>query len=163
MIESGSSASVHLVGVVGQHGRAGGEADPPAVGAGRTARGTCARVASSTWANRSLLSTSVMAGEFSVRNTSAGDAEPSWTSWLASSKSSPLRIFTLMPVALVKPGTISWSSSSCWALYSVSVGLSPHRRCRASPPQAAVAITRTAVATTAVSRAVLRMPVPFSR
>ena len=57
-----------------------------------------------------------MAGEFSVTNTSAGEALPSCTIWFASSKSSPLRMLTLMPVSLVKPATMSFIRSSCWAL-----------------------------------------------
>ena len=115
MIESGSSDSCTLSVL---YARTVDRAAKPIhfPSAGEYCAGTWARVASSSGANRSLLSTRVIAGEFSVRKTSAGEAEPSCTSWLASSKSSPLRIFTLMPVALVKPGTISCSSSSCWAL-----------------------------------------------
>ena len=46
-----------------------------------------------------------MAGEFSVRNTSAGEAAPSWTIWLPNSVSLPLRKVTLMPVSRVNPST----------------------------------------------------------
>jgi hypothetical protein len=45
------------------------------------------------------LSTSTMAGEFSVRNTSAGEAAPSCTIWLPISVSSPLRMVTGIPVS----------------------------------------------------------------
>ncbi|BCB75236.1 hypothetical protein Pflav_016460 [Phytohabitans flavus] len=78
--------------------------------------GTCAFVAASTGANRSLLETSDIAGEFSVMNTSAGDAAPSAAIWLASSKSLPLRTSTLMPVLAVKPSAQACPTSSCWAL-----------------------------------------------
>jgi hypothetical protein len=57
-----------------------------------------------------------MAGEFSVRNTSAGDAEPSATIWLAISRSLPCRISTLMPVLAVKASTHALATVSCWAL-----------------------------------------------
>ena len=71
------------------------------------AAGTWAIVSSSSGANRPLSDTSVIAGEFSVRKTSAGEAEPSWTIWLASSKSLPLRRVTLIPVSLAKPLSIA--------------------------------------------------------
>ena len=45
--------------------------------AGRKSSGTCASVSASTGANSPALSTSAIAGEFSVRNTSAGEAAPS--------------------------------------------------------------------------------------
>ena len=83
---------------------------------GANCEGTCASVAGSTLVKPLAPSTSVIAGEFSVTNTSAGEALPSCTIWLASSKSSPLRMLTLMPVCLVKPATISFIRSSCWAL-----------------------------------------------
>ena len=63
-----------------------------------------------------LFTGSVMAGEFSVRKTSAGEAEPSWTIWFAVSMSLPLRTVTLMPVSLVKPFTHSSARLACWAL-----------------------------------------------
>ena len=57
-----------------------------------------------------------MAGEFSVRNTSAGDASPSATSWLPSSVSPPWRYSTSIPVSLVNASIHSLVSDSCWAL-----------------------------------------------
>ncbi|MNE96126.1 hypothetical protein D3C80_1942920 [compost metagenome] len=62
------------------------------------------------------LSTNTIAGEFSVRKTSAGDALPSCTNWLPNSLSPPLRRVTLMPVSLVKPSTQDFTRFSCWAL-----------------------------------------------
>jgi hypothetical protein len=59
--------------------------------AGRYCAGTCATVAGSTSANRPAFSTAAMAGEFSVRMTSAGDEAPSAISWLPSSVSPPWR------------------------------------------------------------------------
>ena len=41
--------------------------------AGRNSSGTCSSVAGSTGANSPAFSTSTIAGEFSVRNTSAGE------------------------------------------------------------------------------------------
>jgi hypothetical protein len=55
------------------------------------------------------LSTSTMAGEFSVRNTSAGEAAPSCTSWLPISVSSPLRMVTGIPVSWVNLRPTPWS------------------------------------------------------
>ncbi len=73
-------------------------------------------VAGSRLASPPLLSTSVIAGEFSVAKTSPGEAGPSWTIWFAMSGSSPDRMSTLIPVSLVNPATISFMRSSCWAL-----------------------------------------------
>ena len=67
-------------------------------------------------ANSPAFSTAAIAGEFSVRNTSAGDAAPSATIWLPSSVSPPWRQVTLMPVSLVNASIHSWVSDSCWAL-----------------------------------------------
>jgi hypothetical protein len=83
---------------------------------GRYCAGILSRVAWSSFAKRFLLSTSAIAGEFSVRNTSAGEASPSATSWLPSSRSEPLRSFTSVPVFLVKAFATASISSSCWAL-----------------------------------------------
>jgi hypothetical protein len=57
-----------------------------------------------------------MAGEFSVRNTSARDAAPSCTIWLPSSVSLPLRSVTLMPVSLLKASAQALVRLACWAL-----------------------------------------------
>ena len=83
---------------------------------GANCEGTWLSAAASTLVKPLAPSTRVMAGEFSVTNTSAGEALPSCTIWFASSKSSPLRMLTLMPVSLVKPATMSFIRSSCWAL-----------------------------------------------
>ena len=50
---------------------------------------TCAIVASSTLASRPAFCTVVIAGEFSVRNTSAGLLAPSCTIWLPIEESLP--------------------------------------------------------------------------
>jgi hypothetical protein len=63
-----------------------------------------------------------MAGVFSVKNTSAGEASPSWTSCAASSESEPLRSSTSTPVFFSNFGAISSSSCSCWAFYTTSFG-----------------------------------------
>ena len=85
---------------------------------GRKLAGTCARVAEASGANRPAESTSAIAGEFSVRNTSAGEAAPSCTIWLPSSVSLPLRKVTLMPVSRVKPSAQALVRLVCWALYT---------------------------------------------
>ena len=81
--------------------------------AGRNSGGTAASVAASTGAKRSAFSTSTIAGEFSVRNTSAGEFSPSWTIWLAMTVSVPLRIVTGMPVSAVKASAQAWVSAAC--------------------------------------------------
>src|SRR6478736_9585705 len=86
---------------------------------GANSAGTWARVSLLTSANRPAFSTCVIAGEFSVRNTSAGEAWPSWMIWLESSVSEPWRMVTLMPVSAVKASTHSLVRLSCWALYTV--------------------------------------------
>ncbi len=78
--------------------------------------GIGAVASSDTGANSPSLSTMFNAGEFSVKKTSAGESAPSATSWLASSRSLPLRSSTSSPVFSSKSGTISVMSSSCWAL-----------------------------------------------
>ena len=83
---------------------------------GRNSAGTWSTVALSTSANRPAFSTWAMAGEFSVRNTSAREAAPSWMIWLDISVSSPWRRVTLMPVSAVKASTHSLVRDSCWAL-----------------------------------------------
>src|SRR5690242_10001761 len=83
---------------------------------GRYAAGTWSTVALSMSAKRPAFSTWAMAGEFSVRKTSAGDAAPSWTIWLESSLSEPWRMVTLTPVSLVNASTHSLVRVSCWAL-----------------------------------------------
>ena len=83
---------------------------------GTYSSGIVSSAASDTGAKRPALSTMLIAGEFSVRNTSAGESPPSATSWLASSRSLPLRSSTSRPVSSSKIGTISTISSSCWAL-----------------------------------------------
>ncbi len=67
-------------------------------------------------AKRPALSTMLIAGEFSVRNTSAGESLPSSTIWLAISRSLPLRSSTSRPDSSSNIGMISSSSCSCWAL-----------------------------------------------
>jgi len=57
-----------------------------------------------------------MPGEFSVMNTSAGDALPSATSWFAISRSLPLRIWTLTPLALLNSSAQACVKFSCCAL-----------------------------------------------
>ncbi|BAS15344.1 hypothetical protein AHiyo8_36470 [Arthrobacter sp. Hiyo8] len=59
-----------------------------------------------------------IAGEFSVRKTSAGEFLPSSLSWLLISRSSPLRSVTLIPVSLVKASTHAPVRFSCCALYT---------------------------------------------
>src|SRR4051812_41501380 len=86
---------------------------------GANSAGTWARVSLLTSANSPAFSTCVIAGEFSVRKTSAGDAWPSWMIWLDISVSSPWRRVTLMPVSAVKASTHSLVRLSCWALYTV--------------------------------------------
>ena len=54
-----------------------------------------------------------MAGEFSVRNTSAGEFAPSCTIWFAITVSVPLRIVTGMPVSSVKASAQAWVSAAC--------------------------------------------------
>ena len=83
---------------------------------GRNPAGTWSRVALSTSAKRPAFSTCVMAGLFSVRKTSAGDAAPSCMIWLDISVSSPLRTVTLMPVCFVNASTHSLVRLSCCAL-----------------------------------------------
>jgi len=83
---------------------------------GRNSLGTWSTVAWSTSANRPAFSTWAMAGEFSVRKTSAGEALPSWTIWLDISVSEPWRRVTLTPVSAVKASIHSWVRDSCWAL-----------------------------------------------
>src|SRR6185312_6683631 len=95
---------------------------------------------------RPAFSTCVMAGEFSVRKTSAGDLAPSAMIWLLSSRSSPLRTVTLMPVSLVNSSTQACVSDSCWALYTVMASVDPPAApelCAGAvaPPQAARART----------------------
>ena len=83
---------------------------------GRNSSGTWAMVSLSTSANRPAFSTCAIAGEFSVRKTSAGEAAPSWTIWLDISVSDPWRSVTLMPVSAVKASAHSLVRLSCWAL-----------------------------------------------
>ena len=83
---------------------------------GTNCSGMGASASSERGAKSPALSTMVMAGEFSVRNTSAGEFSPSATSWLAISRSLPLRSSTSSPVSFSKSGTTSSSSSWCWAL-----------------------------------------------
>jgi hypothetical protein len=83
---------------------------------GRYGSSTCSRVASSSGASRPALSTTSIAGLFSVRNTSAGDASPSWTIWLASSESLASRNSSSMPVSSVKSSSIVRTRLSCCAL-----------------------------------------------
>src|SRR6478609_4821102 len=97
-----------------------------------------------------------MPGEFSVRNTSAGDADPSAANWLASSVSLPLRISTGIPVSWVNACAHAWVRFSCWALYTTSppvpvptnssadvapdeVAVEPGDRDEESPPDVALA------------------------
>ncbi len=72
---------------------------------GRNAVPICAKVEGSTGASSPAFCTTVMAGEFSVRNTSAGDRLPSATIWLPIDESLPWRTCTSMPVCWVKPLT----------------------------------------------------------
>ena len=88
---------------------------------GRYSLGTWSRTSWCTSANSPAFSTRVIAGEFSVRNTSAGDLSPSATNWLPSSVSLPLRSCTPIPVSAVKASAHSVVSDSCWALYTVIV------------------------------------------
>src|SRR4051812_275699 len=62
-----------------------------------------------------------MAGEFSVMYTSAGEASPSWTIWLARKKSDAERMATLTPVWLVKSAAQASASGTCWELYRFRV------------------------------------------
>ena len=77
---------------------------------------TCSTVAASTGASRPACSTVVMAGEFSVRNTSAGELAPSSTIWAPIEESLPYRTWTSMPVSSWN----AWPQASvrflCWAL-----------------------------------------------
>ena len=83
---------------------------------GTYSSGIEAVAASGSSANSPALSTMLIAGEFSVRNTSAGESSPSSTIWLAISRSLPLRSSTSRPDSSSNNGTISSRSSSCWAL-----------------------------------------------
>ena len=83
---------------------------------GRNSAGTWSTVALSTSAKRPAFSTWAMAGEFSVRKTSAGEAAPSWTIWLDISVSSPWRTVTLMPVSRGERVDPLLGRASCWAL-----------------------------------------------
>ncbi len=83
---------------------------------GRYSAGTFFSASSPGEVNRPAFSTADIDGEFSVRNTSAGERSPSWISCCDISVSSPLRTWTLMPVAFVKASIQLWVSSSCWAL-----------------------------------------------
>ena len=78
--------------------------------------GIVAVAASGSSAKSPALSTMLIAGEFSVRNTSAGESWPSSTIWLAISRSLPLRSSTSRPDSSSNNGTSSSSSCSCWAL-----------------------------------------------
>ena len=60
--------------------------------------GTRARVEGSIGARRDLSARNSSGGEFSVNSTSAGECEPSATSWLAKTSSSSLRTATEIPV-----------------------------------------------------------------
>jgi hypothetical protein len=62
------------------------------------------------------LSTSIIAGEFSVRNRSAGELAPSWTIWLATETSVPCRIVIGMPVSVVNAAAHSRVSAACCEL-----------------------------------------------
>ncbi len=83
---------------------------------GRNAGPTCSSVDPSTGASSPAFCTTVIAGEFSVRNTSAGELAPSATIWLPIEESVPWRTCTSMPVSAVKPLTHASTRFSCWAL-----------------------------------------------
>ena len=67
--------------------------------------GVLASVAGSTLASSPLACRLSSGGEFSVKNTSAGECEPSVTIWSASVSSSSLRMLTVMPVAFSNAAT----------------------------------------------------------
>ena len=83
---------------------------------GRKAGSTWSRVAWSTGASRSASCTTVIAGEFSVRKTSAGERAPSATIWLPIEESVPCRTCTCTPVCAVNPSTQASTRLSCCAL-----------------------------------------------
>src|ERR1035437_2482195 len=121
--------------------------------AGEYCAGTWSRVAWSIGASSPLLATKPMPGEFSVRNTSAGEADPSCTSWLDCSESSPLRIVTLIPVCAVIASASAWVRSSCWALYTVMLWSPPAPLLELPHAEAAAPTTTTTrVAATVIFR-----------
>ena len=83
---------------------------------GRNAGGTSDKVSEATGANSPAFPTSAIAGEFSVRKTSADDDAPSCTSWFESCASLPLRRMTLIRVSRVNASAHSWARLSCCAL-----------------------------------------------
>jgi hypothetical protein len=93
-------------------------AEKPAqlLSSGRYRAGMLSSVCCSSGWKRPSLCTSDIAGEFSVRKTSAGLALPSVTSWLAISRSDPSRTSTSTPVFSVKSLAIGSISSACCAL-----------------------------------------------
>ncbi len=103
--------------VVDEHRGARGDAHPVAMG-WTIGRGHLLQGGRSHFGEQPGVVHQAMAGEFSVRNTSAGEARPSCTSWLPISLSSPLRRVTLIPVSRVKPSTQALVRPSCWALYT---------------------------------------------
>ncbi len=83
--------------------------------------GTAASVVASTGDSSPFSSSRASGGVFSVKNTSAGDCEPSCSICWASTSSSSLRTLTFTPVCFSNALTSASVVCSCWPLYSVIV------------------------------------------
>src|SRR5476651_694362 len=81
-------------------------------------------VEASVFASKPFSSSNISSGEFSVKSTSAGEADPSATSCAAMAGPSPLRTFTDTPVCFSKSFANAATTCSCCALYKVSVAAS---------------------------------------
>ena len=83
--------------------------------------GTAASAVAPAGASKPFSSSRASGGVFSVKNTSAGDREPSCSICCASTSSSSLRTFTVTPVCFSNALTSASVVCSCWPLYSVMV------------------------------------------
>src|SRR5476651_2081430 len=81
-------------------------------------------VEASVFASKPFSSSNISSGEFSVKSTSAGEADPSATSCAAMAGPSPLRTLTDTPVCFSKSFASAATTCSCCALYKVSVAAS---------------------------------------
>ena len=75
--------------------------------------GVSASVDGSTGSSRRFEARYCSGGEFSVKNTSAGECVPSVTSWSASRSSSSKRALTSMPVFFSNALTRAWVVCTC--------------------------------------------------
>ena len=112
----GQLVLLHLAGVVDEHRRPGGEAGPAAVVGAVLRRDLVEGLLRRACSKRPSDCTSDIAGEFSVRKTSAGDASPSVDELVGQLEVGAVAQLTLMPVFSLKASAIGSISSSCWAL-----------------------------------------------